>query len=296
MVVSSLPSSIVECSSQESSFAPCPVCGVSLARSIIQQHVEVCLESGGGQQNHSGRPDAVEETADAAPSSVRSEFLINPQPSSGHPVASPAAAADNAPFQQPCSMQQAGQSAQIDTHPAHVVQVSQTVAAWPVQGSSTASQPQTQSQARQGARLQRSRQARLDGGAVLKPLPARSAKGPVARSAGQPSQAATQDAQSPGLIRQHSRDGGREGAGDISGGDGAARPPAGKTGGANAFAAMMTAQRELSQVLATPSMHDSPYPVLLTLSSRLNNSETTQFQWTGSSLCCAYCLLVQNPR
>mmetsp|Transcript_13203 Transcript_13203/g.39995 ORF Transcript_13203/g.39995 Transcript_13203/m.39995 type:complete len:675 (+) Transcript_13203:610-2634(+) len=148
-------------------------------------------------------------------------------------------------------MQKAGQSAQLDTQKAQEVHVPQTAAASSVHKSRTASQPQTKSQARQGVRLQRPRQARLDGGAVLKPLPARSTKGPVARSAAQPSQAATQDAQSPactdGLLRQHSRDDGRGRSGEISGGDGVAQTTAGKTGGGNAFAAMMTAQRELSQ-------------------------------------------------
>lgn len=233
------------------------MCGVSLARSIIQQHVEVCLESGGGQQNRSRRPDDVKDKADAARPSIRTESTLTAQPSSGHLVASPAVAAGNAPFQRPCSMQKAGQSAQLDTQKAQEVHVPQTAAASSVHKSRTASQPQTKSQARQGVRLQRPRQARLDGGAVLKPLPARSTKGPVARSAAQPSQAATQDAQSPactdGLLRQHSRDDGRGRSGEISGGDGVAQTTAGKTGGGNAFAAMMTAQRELSQVPATVS-------------------------------------------
>ena len=44
------------CASQESSFAACPVCGASLARSILQQHAEACLETCKGTSNNAASP------------------------------------------------------------------------------------------------------------------------------------------------------------------------------------------------------------------------------------------------
>ncbi len=215
-----------------------------LARVLLQQHTEACLESGGRGSHGCSNDEAASPHGplDAAPESANAS-----QPHNGSSAAVQAAAAGPWGFKAgPSEEQAAGMEQRQDPKPETTSLPSSTVLGVQARQASAACMQSEQALAG-GCRsqAQQPRQAKLDGRAVLKPLPARVAS---SAAAGRGTTQVADPRSGASNTRPRPPAEAAEKAATPGCGIAASQPTA-NPDEANAFAAMMTAQRELSQVV-----------------------------------------------